>query len=151
MNSTEETARAAYIAGLRQLADTLEQHPEVGLPINSGTSILSPVTISCGSGPAAPEILAASRRAFGAGSWTKDVSDSGNWLNLKRQLAGLHVELYAARDSVCTRRVVGTEEREVEVEVTPAVKEKRTETVEVIEWVCAPILGEPERGEAPAS
>lgn len=134
--------RAAYIDGLRQLADVLEAHPEISLPVSSGTTRFGAMSFPCGSGPDAAQAMAAARRAFGSASWTKNVtnSDHGNWLNLAGQLAGLHVELYAARDAVCTRRVVGTEEREVDVQVTPAVTEKRTETVEIVEWDCEPIL-----------
>jgi hypothetical protein len=84
--------------------------------------------------------MAAARRAFGSASWTKNVSDSGNWFNLAGQLGGLHVELYAPRDAVCTRVVTGIEKREVEVEVTPAVTEKVVKTVEVAEWECRAIL-----------
>lgn len=130
--------RTAYIIGLRKLADVLEANPAVPLPAGSGTDGGVPVLFGFyGSG--SRDELAAAVRAFPI-TFSKDADSK--WLNLNGRLAGLHVQLYASRDQVCTRRVVGTEEREVEVEVTPAVKEKRTETVEVVEWDCHPILSD---------
>jgi len=125
--------RAAYIDGLRQLAGVLEEHEEIPLPFSGSITPLQ--TGFYGDG--AREQMAAAVRAM-PGKWVKDASDK--WLNLTGQLAGLRIELYAERDAVCTRVVTGTEEREVEKVITPAVTEKVTETVELVEWDCSPIL-----------
>jgi hypothetical protein len=126
--------RAAYIDGLRQLTTALEQHPEIGLPVE-GTGL--PLTFSFWDNDAARAQMAATARALPC-TWDKEASDT--YLRLRGRIAGLHVELVAYRDAVCTRVVTGTEEREVEVEVTPAVTEKRTETVDVVEWDCGSLL-----------
>jgi len=82
--------------------------------------------------------LAATARALPCPSWDKTVSES--FMRMAGKLAGLKVELVAERDAVCTRVVTGTEEREVEKVITPAVVEKVTETVDVVTWDCQPVL-----------
>lgn len=133
---TERYERQKYIDGLRALADALEVHPEIPLPAN-GQYRNYPLTISFGYGSNPRERLAAAARAIRC-NWAKSVDDS--WLNLDGQLGGLYVQLYGKRDDVCTRRVVGTEQKEVEVEIIPAVTEKVTKEVEIVEWDCTPIL-----------
>lgn len=129
--------RAAYVAGLRQLADALDAHPEIPLPWY-GAESRSPVIIGFhGADEDVRKRMAAAVRAMPS-CWSKDPDEK--WLNLNGQLAGLHVQLYASRDAVCTRRVVGTEEREVEEEVRPAETRKVRKQVDVVEWDCGPIL-----------
>lgn len=55
---------------------------------------------------------------------------------------GLRVEIYAHREQVCERRVVGTEK--VTVPASPAVEAQpeRTEVREIVEWDCSPVLAE---------
>jgi len=130
------TDRAGYISGLRQLADALERDPHIELP-GDGREF-SPVTIGF-YGDDARERMAAAVRALG-GRWEKDAGTK--WLNLNSVLSGLHIQLYAAREQVCTRRVTGTEVRDVEVEVTPAVKRTEKQEVEIVEWDCSPVLGQ---------
>ena len=96
-----------------------------------------PLTFSFWDNDDARAQMAATARALPC-TWDKKASDT--YLRLRGRIAGLHVELVAYRDAVCTRVVTGTEEREVEVEVTPAVTEKRTETVDVVEWDCGSLL-----------
>ena len=135
MTSTDERTR--YIDGLRLLATVLEQHPEVPLPFYGEE--YSPLLVGFFGAPdEARERMAAAVRALPC-AFTKNPTD--DWLNLNGQLSGLHIRLYAARDAVCTRRVTGTEEREVEEEVTPAVTRTVTKQVEVVEWDCGPVLG----------
>lgn len=134
--STTDDQRAAYISGLRKFANILEAKPEVPLPFY-GSSDGAPVIISFGSDEGARDRLTAARQAVG-GQWNKTVDDK--WLNLSRALDGFHIQLYAHRDAVCTRRVVGTEAKEVEEEVTPAVTRRVTKEVDVIEWDCDPLL-----------
>ncbi len=134
--TTQDNDRQAYIDGLRALAAVLEQHPEVPLPYHGAADSYSPLLIGF-YGSTAREQLAAAVRAMPC-AWTKDVS--GKWLNLNGHLAGLHLQMYAARDVVCTRRVTGVEDREVEEEVTPAVTRMVVKPVEVVTWDCGSLL-----------
>jgi hypothetical protein len=128
--------RAAYIEGLRVLATVLEQHPDVPLPLY-GTGGFSPLLLGF-YGDSAREDLAAAARVFPV-AWSKNAD--GAWFTLDGQLGGgLGVQLYADRDAVCTRRVTGTEEREVEEVVTPAVTRKVVKPVEIVEWDCGSLL-----------
>jgi uncharacterized protein YbjT (DUF2867 family) len=129
------TDRAAYIAGLRQLADALEAHPGIPLPVTEMTihfmRVDDPRTA-----------LAEAARAFPCAwrkrAWTGESGQS--YFDLNGRLAGLSLKLSAYRDAVCTRVVTGTEDREVEEVVTPALTRKVTKPVEVVEWECSPIL-----------
>jgi hypothetical protein len=132
--------RAAYIQGLRALADILENHPEVPLPYHGdGTAI----TISAFLSAADPRAeLAAAARAFPC-AWRKKVRGDdqyGNYFDLRGELAGLRLCLTAYRDAVCERVITGTEDREVEEVVTPAVTRTVTKPVEIVQWVCHPVL-----------
>lgn len=134
MTAAEE--RAAYVAGLRQLADILDAHPEVPLPYDGDSDEITFHFLS-GEDPRAE--MAAAARALPC-TWRKDASD--DYFDLFGALAGLKVRLVAFRAQVCTRRVTGTEEREVEEIVTPAVKQVVRKQVEVVEWTCHPILAD---------
>jgi hypothetical protein len=127
--------RSGYTAGLRQLADVLDAHPEIPLP-DRGTDEIGALYIGFW-GEDAKERLAAAARAFPC-NWAKSATD--RFFNLNGQLAGLHVELTATRSQVCTAVVTGVEDREVEEVVTPAVTRKVTKRVEVVEWECLPLL-----------
>ncbi len=133
------TDRAAYIAGLRQLADALEAHPEVPLPTD-GTRM--PLSWNLWDDDAR-EQMAATARALPV-AWVKETRegyDGGpDYFDLSGKLGGLKVKLTACRDAVCTRVVTGTEDREVEEVVTPAVTRKITQPAEVVEWRCESIL-----------
>lgn len=143
---TGQDQRAAYITGLRQLADALEQHDEIKLPENGSQNI--PLAIYFWNDDTARESMAATARALPT-SWAKNVSEK--YLRLNGQLAGLHVELISTRDAVCTRRVTGTEKREVTVEVEPAKTRTEVQDVDVVEWDCAPILAPRPAAEAGAA
>lgn len=131
-----EDSRSAYISGLRKLADALEATPEVPLP-HEGRAC----AISIYFHDDTPERMAAAARAIPC-SWQKQVREyeDSAWMDLHGSLDGLTIELTAPRDTVCTRRVVGTETREVEETVTPAVTRKVTKEVDVVEWDCGSIL-----------
>lgn len=130
--------RERYIDGLRVLAAALEAHPEIPLPFN-GSDEHSPLLLGFHGDPdQARGEMATAVRALPC-AFAKD--PDGKWLNLNGRLGGgLHIQLYAARDAVCTRRVVGTEEREVEDEIQPAVTRKVVKRVEVVEWDCGALL-----------
>jgi hypothetical protein len=137
---TGDAARAAYINGLRQLAGVLERHPEIPLPYDGHND---EITFHFLSGDDPRAAMAAAARALPC-TWRKDARD--DYFDMFGEIAGLKVHLVAFRDAVCTRRVTGTEKREVEVTVTPAVTEKVVQDVEVVEWDCAPVLGGGSRG-----
>jgi hypothetical protein len=131
-----EDERARFIDGLRVLADALEEHPEVPLPYH-GTSAEISFYFLLTENPRAE--MAAAARALPC-SWQKEASDSRETLSLHGQLGALRVELVAYRNDVCTRVVTGTEDRPVEVVVTPAVTETVVKPVEIVRWECSPIL-----------
>ncbi|HLK74032.1 MAG TPA: hypothetical protein VKU77_10345 [Streptosporangiaceae bacterium] len=145
-----DTRRAAYVAGLRILADVLEAHPEIRRPLD--TALMIPF----GETPEGVAAMAAARRAF-SGTWHKEFSGGGentDWLNLRTELGGeggLQVELYAPRDAVCRRVVKGTEEREVEEVVRPAETRTVLREVEIVEWECGSVLGDDAAVAAPGS
>lgn len=75
-------------------------------------------------------------RAIG-GLWNKGGYDDR--LTLTRDWRGIQLNIFVTREEVCTRRVVGTE-----TVVVPAVEAQpeRTEVRELVEWDCAPVLGD---------
>ncbi len=63
--------------------------------------------------------------------------------DFKREYDGIKLEIYANRDQVCERRIVGTES--VTIPAVPAVaaqpaQPERTEVREIVEWDCSPVL-----------
>lgn len=137
------TNRAAYIKGLRDLADAMEAHEEIPLPYGDQVRIMWH-----SSRGDAREGLAAAAQVLPVARWDKEVSGKlpegyTPWFNLTGVLGGeggLEIELTAPRDAVCTRVVKGTETREVEETVTPAVTRTVVREVEVVEWECGPLL-----------
>jgi hypothetical protein len=77
-------------------------------------------------------------RAIG-GKWAKNPWDDRFDFKQPNYRPGVNLAVYTHRDQVCERRVVGTEEVTVPaVEAQP----ERTETREVVEWDCSPVLSE---------
>lgn len=77
------------------------------------------------------------------GKWDKNVTGGSTQFELSQVIAGkFRVRFWVDRDQVCTARVVGQEE--VEITDLEAVKElpKKKITRDVIEWECAPLLGD---------
>ena len=139
MSTAED--RAKYIEGLRQLAAVLQAHPEIPLP-TQGNLLAIGICFMDGDG-SDRERMAAAARAFPC-DWGKRIRDGGevSYFELDGLLAGgLKVSLSAFRETICTRKVVGTEDHEVEVVITPAVTQKVVKPVEVVEWTCGPVLG----------
>lgn len=137
---TEKTVdRPAYAAGLRHLATLVE---DGSLPIPYGALDLF---LAFGSTPLEEQPAAARdlMRAIGGGRWAKD--SSGNTMAFDGMCGGVPVRIYVARDAVCERVVVGTET--VEVPAQPAV-EAHTQTREVVDWRCAPLLAAAESADA---
>ena len=133
--------RDAYIAGMRQLMDILEANPGLPLPFEGRSSAMTFHFLNAEDPRAA---MAAAARTLPC-KWDKRVwsgSEDRNYFDLSGQIAGARVKLSAFRDAVCTRVVTGTEEREIEETVTPAVIRKVVKPVEVVEWQCGSLLAE---------
>lgn len=118
--------RTGYIAGLRALADLLEQKPNLPLPSSpslstAGTNIawylfggVEPLDHAAQKAQAA-EIVRAIPGTF-------DKVDNGDLFRFQGRIGGLPAEVIVDRRAVCERVVVGTR------------------VVEDVEWVCAPLL-----------
>jgi len=137
-NLSPSTSRAAKIALFRAYFDWLEAHPETRIP-----------SFICSHQSVEAEELADTARAFG-GKWIKGTNGHDFELTRKWGTEGTTIEhtLYAPREKVCERVVVGTEERVIEGPDPEAVaalpKIKRVETVELTEWRCPESLLSPE-------
>lgn len=137
--------RAAYTAGLRQLADVLDANPDVPLPYHgSGT----PMGLNFLAGADPKSALAAAVRAFPCdfAKNSPDGSFGSQYYQLTGTLHGLKVALTAYRDAVCERVVTGTR-GVTETVPDPDVADtrpmvERTRTVEDVEWRCTPLLAE---------
>lgn len=142
--------RAGYTAGLRQIADWLDAHPEVPLPYIGAHSPGSPLpSLSIfvqqpwdDNQPSVREQMATIARAMGRANKAPGRVD-GTFV-VWRSFAGINVHASAHREEVCERVVVGSHEVTEEVpdpEALAAVpKVKRTKTVEQVKWVCSPLL-----------
>ena len=133
--------RVEYIAGLRALADLLEQNPDLEPPYHG---FATDMLIIPRRGQRA--VLAAWARAL-PGRKQKDPVD--NLYRLSGALRGLKLMVVCNREEVCEKRVLRTETvtetvpDPVYVAAAPLV-ERETE-LEIVEWVCTPsILAEPE-------
>ena len=138
-----DNARSAYTAGLRQLADILDAHPEVPLPYEGHSPEYGRMSFHFLSAENPRSEMAAARRALGV-PMEKTARDDNQYFDLKGNLNGLYFTMTAFRKDVCERVVVATREVEVE-EADPAAvaalpKVKRTVKVEDVRWECSPIL-----------
>lgn len=79
-------------------------------------------------------------RALG-GKWRKVPWDNRFDFEQERD-DGLVVQIYAHREQVCERRVVGTETVTVPASEAVPAQPERTEEREIVEWDCAPVLSE---------
>ncbi|HEX4432832.1 MAG TPA: hypothetical protein VHZ96_26400 [Frankiaceae bacterium] len=137
--------RSEYIAGLRALADVLEQHDDLPLP-HAGGGVVGPVTFiwsALGEDEPASE-MARIRSLIGAGHWEKNapVGHGLTYYELTAHVHGIDLTITAFRSAVCERVVIGTREVTTLVPATDAPMVEVTETVEDVEWVCAPLLAE---------
>ena len=139
MTTTDQT-RAAYISGLRRLADLLEQHNGLTLPWN-GTSETASLQFISGDPGDQKAWMAAIARII-PGPWEKKITEHQFLLN--GRLDGLHLTAIAWRKDVCERVVTGVETvtRTVPdpdaLAAVPTVEV--TETVEHVRWECPPLL-----------
>jgi excisionase family DNA binding protein len=118
--------RKAYISGLRDLADLLDDYPDLPLPYDGTASRLTIFTST------KAELQAYARLI--PGTLDKETSDGPYGFALTGALDGLRLRIYGKRAEVCERVVTGTREVTVSepdpeaVAVLPLIT--RTETVE---------------------
>lgn len=136
---TGTNVRSGYTAGLRALADLLDAHPEIPLPY-TGSKHSGLLWILQSEDDQRPILRKLARLLPGL----IEKGYRGTDFDLKGSLDGLHLHVIADRDSVCERVVTGTREvtREVPDPVALAAVPTTvvTETVEDVEWRCAPLL-----------
>lgn len=131
------TDTAKVVAAFRTAADLLEQHSDIATPVvaSDGRIFWNLWPFECPDG--VPAMVAAIRRAVG-GKWDKREQEGiyGGESEMVFEREGYRIVV--KRESVCTRRVVGTE-----TVTLPAVEAQPERTVErdVVEWDCAPVLG----------
>lgn len=113
--AVETAERLAYIAGLRELADFFEQHPNLPTPWNCNH--LVPIKTKAA--------LVAIARTPGM-HWQKDWS-STDYFSLKAEFTGRHqYDVFVQRGEICRREVLGTK-------LEPAQPER---LVEDFRWIC---------------
>ena len=127
------TARAEYIAGLRELADLLERHDDLPLPYRGSMSDL--VWIEVTRDADEQKALAAKFTRLIPSTISKEPRDTA--LDVKGSIRGLQVCMVVNRSAVCERIVKGT--KTVTIPAKPAEPE-RTVEVDEVDWVCGSIL-----------
>ena len=140
MNDSDK--RAEYTKGLRALADLLDANPDLDLPWEGSHPQYGTLSVITLADEGAAQIAAWAKAL--PGTKKKEVRDTHFYL--KGSLHGLHMRVIANRDQVCRRVVTGTREVTEEVPDPEALASVPTvtvtKTVEDVEWVCEPILGE---------
>jgi len=110
----EQTTRAAYVNGLRQLADFVEAHPELPVPFAGGHNVFVGTKAE----------LATFARLPGV-RWDKSVDP--NYFYIRHTFDGGHsYDINVQREQVCRKVVTGTR-------LVPA---EPAHEVDVFEWVC---------------
>lgn len=124
------TYRQDFTAGLRRIADLIDEHSDLPLPYEGTTTRLLWFLDT-------PEQLNIVSKAMG-GHREKDIGDG--FAGLKGAIDGVRINALVPREQVCTRRVVGTETVEVPDPAALAAVPKVAVEREVVEWDCHPIL-----------
>ena len=118
--------RAAYIAGLRELAFRLDRHPDAPLPYEGslGVSLVMPHS---------PEQMAAAARCYGG----RKVVEESDGFALVDGIPGLRIKVLSALAKVCELVETGEFEEYEDVEVLiPARTRTVTRTRPKSEWRC---------------
>jgi len=136
--------RAAYIDGLRVLAELLENYPGLPAPFVFGSGPFTAAWYLHIDGLGLVEQKATAGRIVTGlgGTWDKAQWDERFVFNQVR--GELILSVTVARDAVCERVVTGT--HEVTVPASPAIPAQdatteRVETVEDVKWICSSLLG----------
>ena len=131
--------RAAYIAGLRELADRLERHPDAPPPFEGNLGMWLVM-------PHSPEEMAAAARCYG-GRKIQQVDGFG----LIDGIPGLRIKVLSALAKVCELVETGEVEEYEDVEVLiPARTRTVTRTRPKSEWRCPESLLQLDTAEVPA-
>lgn len=149
METSSTTTNAAQMsARLQVVADLLAQHPDLPAPCVFGYQSTGVVDVTwqlMNSDEAKDDQRTFAQqivRAFG-GTWDKKPWADRFDLSRKHDTdPQIRLEILAHRDQMCERVVVGTEQ--VTIPATEAVEAQpeRVEEREVVEWRCAPLLGD---------
>lgn len=136
LTATVDSRRTEYIDGLRALADALEADPDLVLPHHGADAEYGRLSVFTHT---KEQLQAWARVLPGKKDKEVDEDDPHFGFHLLGNLHGLHMLVFADRGEVCTRRVVGS--REVTKQVATSF-ETITETEDVVEWDCGPLLSE---------
>lgn len=135
-------SRAEYISGLRALTDALEQNPDLPLPTTDKLEWQFGLGYSDEERRAK---LAAAARLMPCRLDKNDPNASdynAKYYVLSGRIHGLPVELWAEREMVCTRTVVGSRRVPKLVPAPDAPMVEVVETEEIVRWECTPLLAE---------
>jgi hypothetical protein len=134
------TDRDGYVAGLRALADALDAHPDIPLPSEGSLWEMSIPFHGHAHEDDRVGAMAAAARVLMPGRRDKAPDENG-YFRIRGALHGLKLDIWAMREQVCGRVVIGTREvtREVVVPVETRT-ETVTETVDEVRWECRPLL-----------
>lgn len=143
--------RAAYIAGLRQLADLLTAVPE--LPLPDVSPVTGEMTWQVGRRVAEPGPEIARIARLLPCRLDKNDPDSGEhgatYYQLSGTLFGLGVRVWGFREQVCEKVITGSKPVTRLVPDPAAPMVEVTEDVQTFEWRCGPLLAQtPARAES---
>lgn len=141
-DNTNLTAQQA--AGLRSLADMIEAHPEFAGALRYTNLSEINIPVATAENPRAViRSFARAGKQFGA-EVKKKVTD--NWAGVLLIFDPISLCVYAKREQVCRRVIVGTETVTKKIPDPEALKDvpqiEVTETEEQYEWLCEPLLAE---------
>lgn len=133
--TTDTEKRQAVIDAHRHVASLVEDHDDLPVPFVTSSGLIWWTLYSWDCPGGVPATVAFIRRTIG-GKWDK--REVNNYGSAEMVFSHGRYEIKVQREAVCTRRVVGTE-----TVTKPAVSlPERTETVEIVEWDCSPVLAE---------
>lgn len=139
----EVDTRAAYTASLRAFADLLDANPNL---IDTARMAHDRQLICVSYNEDPRERMAAFIRAGKAAGFPVRKSYNDTYGNVDIDLGAFTLHVYADREQVCERIVTGTREVTREVPDPEALKAVPTTTVteteDVVEWVCTPLLAD---------
>lgn len=136
--ATPDTAidkRVAVIEAHRHVASLLETHDDLPTPFVASDGLIWWTLYSWDCPDGVPAMVALIRRTIG-GKWDK--AERNNYGSDEMEFSRPGYKIKVQREAVCTRRVVGS------TTVTkPAINlPERTETTEIVEWDCSPVLAD---------
>lgn len=135
-----ETNSTNIPARLRAVAELIEAHPDLPAPMVTGySSGRVEVDWFVNHDNQQRDTMLAIRRGIG-GTWHKAPSET--YYLLRRDYAGAVLTIYADREQVCERVVVGTETVTIPAQPAVEAQPERTEVREVVEWRCEPVIVE---------